>query len=34
MPENPSRLPERSGKPIELMTWLREFFSQFQLAWR
>ena len=34
MPENPSRLPERTGKGNELMVWLREFFSQFQLAWR
>ena len=34
MPENPSKLPERSGKTNELMAWLREFFSQFGLAWR
>ena len=34
MSENPSRLPERTGKVNELMVWLREFFSQFQLAWR
>jgi uncharacterized membrane protein YkvA (DUF1232 family) len=34
MPENQSRLPERSGKTNELMAWLREFFSQFGLAWR
>ena len=34
MPRNPSQLPERSGKPNELMAWLREFFSQFGLAWR
>jgi uncharacterized membrane protein YkvA (DUF1232 family) len=33
MPENSSRLPERSGKPNELLAWLREFFSQFGLAW-
>lgn len=34
MPENSSQLPERSGKTNDLMGWLREFFSQFQLAWR
>ncbi len=34
MPENPSQLPERSGKTNELLGWLREFFSQFRLAWR
>jgi uncharacterized membrane protein YkvA (DUF1232 family) len=34
MPENSSQLPERSGKPNELLAWLREFFSQFGLAWK
>ena len=34
MPEDPTKLPERSGKPNELMAWLREFFSQFGLAWK
>jgi uncharacterized membrane protein YkvA (DUF1232 family) len=34
MSGNPSQLPERSGKLTDLMTWFREFFSQFGLAWR
>ncbi|MDF1514589.1 MAG: DUF1232 domain-containing protein [Anaerolineae bacterium] len=34
MSDNSSKLPERSGKTNELLVWLREFFSQFQLAWR
>jgi uncharacterized membrane protein YkvA (DUF1232 family) len=34
MAGKPSQLPERSGKSNELMAWLREFFSQFGLAWR
>ncbi len=34
MPDNSTKLPERSGRPNELMAWLREFFSQFGLAWK
>jgi uncharacterized membrane protein YkvA (DUF1232 family) len=34
MSENPSKLPERTGKPNDLMAWLREFLAQFGLAWK
>lgn len=34
MPQKINHLPERSEKPKDMLAWLREFFSQFGLAWQ
>ena len=34
MPQQINHLPERPEKPKDMLAWLREFFSQFGLAWQ